>query len=175
MTKRLAVIDGMSIFYRGYYSMPNLSMADGTPTGGVYGFTSLSIELIKKLKPDYVAVAWDKRGTNTRKRKEIYPGYKAGRKPAPDDFYAQMPILFELLDAFGWPLYEMDDYEADDILGAFAHEATEKGIETCLLTSDLDALQLIGPMVKVYALKSGLSNIEEFDVDYFEKKVRYWC
>lgn len=170
MTKRLAVIDGKSIFYRGYYAMPNLSLADGTPTGGVYGFASLAIELIKKLEPDYVAVAWDKRGTNIRKRREIYPEYKAGRKKAPDDFYAQIPILYELLDAFGWPLYELDDYEADDILGAFAKDATEKGIETCLLTSDLDALQLISPMVKVYALKNGLSNIEEFDVEHFEKK-----
>jgi DNA polymerase I len=170
MTKRLAVIDGKSIFYRGYYAMPNLSLADGTPTGGVYGFASLAIELIKKLEPDYVAVAWDKKDTNIRKRREIYPEYKAGRKKAPDDFYAQIPILYELLDAFGWPLYELDDYEADDILGAFAKEATEKGIETCLLTSDLDALQLISPMVKVYAMKNGLSNIEEFDVEYFEKK-----
>ena len=124
MTKRLAVIDGKSVFYRGYYSMPGLSLSDGTPTGGVFGFASLAIELIKKLKPDYVAVAWDKKGTNIRKRREIYPEYKAGRKKAPDDFYAQMPILFELLDAFGWPLYELDDYEADDILGAFAKEAT---------------------------------------------------
>ena len=170
MTKRLAVIDGKSVFYRGYYAMPGLSMADGTPTGGVYGFTSLAIELIKKLNPDYVAVAWDKKGTNIRKRREIYPEYKAGRKPAPDDFYAQIPILYELLDAFGWPLYELDDYEADDILGAFAVQATEKGIETDLLTSDLDALQLVGPMVKVYALKNGLSNIEEFHVDSFTKK-----
>ena len=170
MTKRLAVIDGKSVFYRGYYAMPGLSLPDGTPTGGVFGFASLAIELIKKLEPDYVAIAWDKRGTNIRKRREIYPEYKAGRKKAPDDFYAQIPILYELLEAFGWPLYELDDYEADDILGAFAHEATEKGIETCLLTSDLDALQLVGPMVKVYALKNGLSNIEEFHVDSFEKK-----
>jgi DNA polymerase-1 len=170
MTKRLAVLDGKSIFYRGYYAMPNLSMSDGTPTGGVYGFASLAIELIKKLEPDYVAVAWDKKDTNIRKRREIYPEYKAGRKKAPDDFYAQIPILYELLDAFGWPLYEIDDYEADDIMGAFAKDATEKGIETCLLTSDLDALQLISPMVKVYALKNGLSNIEEFDVEHFEQK-----
>jgi DNA polymerase-1 len=170
MTKRLAVIDGKSVFYRGYYAMPGLSMADGTPTGGVYGFVSLAIELIKKLNPDYVAVAWDKKGTNIRKRREMYPEYKAGRKPAPDDFYAQIPILYELLEAFGWPLYELDDYEADDILGAFAVQATEKGIETDLLTSDLDALQLVGPMVKVYALKNGLSNIEEFHVDSFTKK-----
>lgn len=168
--KRLVVIDGKSVFYRGYYAMPNLALSDGTPTGGVYGFATLAIELIKKLEPDYVAVAWDKRGTNIRKRREIYPEYKAGRKKAPDDFYTQIPILYELLDAFGWPLYELDDYEADDIMGAFAAEATEKGIETCLLTSDLDALQLIGPLTKVYALKNGLSNLEEFDVAYFENK-----
>jgi DNA polymerase-1 len=170
MTKRLAVIDGKSVFYRGYYAMPGLSLSDGTPTGGVFGFASLAIELIKKLEPDYVAVAWDKKGTNIRKRREIYPGYKAGRKKAPDDFYAQIPLLYELLDGFGWPLYELDDYEADDILGAFAKQATEKGIETYLLTSDLDALQLISPTTKVYALKNGLSNLEEFDVEYFENK-----
>ena len=158
------------MFYRGYYAMPGLSLSDGTPTGGVFGFASLAIELIKKLEPDYVAVAWDKKGTNIRKRREIYPEYKAGRKKAPDDFYAQLPMLFELLEAFGWPLYELDDYEADDILGAFAKQATEKGIETYLLTSDLDALQLISPTTKVFALKNGLSNLEEFDVAYFEAK-----
>lgn len=170
MTKRLAVIDGKSIFYRGYYSMPGLSTTDGTPTGGVYGFASLAIELIKKLEPDYVAVAWDKSKTNIRKRREMYPQYKAGRKPAPPDFYEQIPILCELLEAFGWPLYEMDDYEADDIMGSFARQASEKGIETCLLTSDLDTLQLVGPLTKVYALKNGLSNIEEFHEESFEKK-----
>lgn len=168
--KRLVVIDGKSVFYRGYYAMPGLSMADGTPTGGVYGFVSLAIELIKKLEPDYVAVAWDKRGTNIRKRRELYPEYKAGRKPAPDDFYQQIPILHELLDAFGWPLYEIDDYEADDIMGAFARQAESRGIETCLITSDLDALQLISPMTKVYAMKNGLRNIEEFTAEYFEQK-----
>ena len=168
--KRLVVIDGKSVFYRGYYAMPGLSMVDGTPTGGVYGFVSLAIELIKKLEPDYVAVAWDKRGTNIRKRRELYPEYKAGRKPAPDDFYQQIPILHELLDAFGWPLYEIDDYEADDIMGAFARQAESRGIETCLITSDLDALQLISPMTKVYAMKNGLRNIEEFTAEYFEEK-----
>lgn len=168
--KKLAVIDGKSVFYRGYYAMPGLSLRDGTPTGGVFGFATLAIELIKKLEPDYVVVAWDKPKTNIRKRREIYPEYKAGRKPAPPDFYDQIPLLHELLDAFGWPLYECDDYEADDILGAFALQAEKKNIETLLLTSDLDALQLIGHKTKVYALKNGLSNIEEFDIPYFENK-----
>lgn len=168
--KRLAVIDGKSVFYRGYYAMPGLSTKDGTPTGGVYGFVSLAIELIKKLEPDYVAVAWDKPKTNIRKRRELYPEYKAGRKPAPPDFYDQIPILHELLEAFGWPLYELDDYEADDIMGAFAKQAETKGVETCLITSDLDALQIISSKTHVYAMKNGLSNIELFNVEAFEKK-----
>ncbi len=170
MTKRLVVIDGKSVFYRGYYAMPNLSLGDGTPTGGVYGFASLAIEIYRKLKPDYVAVAWDKRGTNIRKRKQLYPDYKAGRKPAPDDFYTQIPILMELLEAFGWPFYELDDYEADDIMASLARQAAKQGIETCLITSDLDALQSVGPLTHVYALKKGLSNIELFKPDSFETK-----
>lgn len=170
MPKRLAIIDGKSVFYRGYYAMPNLSMGDGTPTGGVYGFAALSLELIKKLKPDYVCVAWDKPKTNIRKRKELYPEYKAGRKPAPPDFYAQIPMLHELLEAFSWPLYELDDYEADDIMGTLAKQATEQGIETCLITSDLDLLQCTGPLTHIYALKKGFSNIELFHPESFKEK-----
>ncbi len=168
--KKLAIIDGKSVFYRGYYAMPSLSLADGTPTGGVYGFAAMSLELIKKLKPDYVAVAWDKPKTNIRKRLAIYPGYKAGRKPAPPDFYAQIPILYELLRAFGWPLYELDDYEADDIMCTLAKEAHSKGLETMLITSDLDALQCLDTHTHVYALKKGFSNIERFDPEYYEAK-----
>ena len=150
--------------------MPNLSTADGTPTGGVYGFAALSLELIKKLKPDYVAVAWDKPKTNIRKRLEIYPEYKAGRKPAPPDFYEQIPLLHQLLEAFGWPLYELDDYEADDIMATLADKASKEGIETCLITSDLDALQAIGPLTHVYALKKGFSQIEQFSPEHFEER-----
>ncbi|MBA3757964.1 DNA polymerase I [Candidatus Saccharibacteria bacterium] len=168
--KKLAIIDGKSVFYRGYYAMPNLSTREGVPTGGVYGFTAMALELIKKLKPDYVAVAWDKPKTNIRKRVEMYPEYKAGRKPAPPDFYTQIPILHQLLGAFGWPLYELDDYEADDIMGTLAVQAEKKGLETLLITSDLDMLQLINHDVKVFALKRGFSNIEEFHPESFEKK-----
>lgn len=170
MTKRLVIIDGKSVFYRGYYAMPNLSTADGTPTGGVYGFAAMSLELLKRLKPDYVCVAWDKPKTNIRKRLEIYPEYKAGRKPAPADFYAQIPILHELLAAFSWPLYELDDYEADDIMATLARKASAQGIETCLITSDLDALQAIDPLTHVYALKKGLTNIDLFKPESFEEK-----
>jgi len=168
--RKLVVIDGKSVFYRGYYAMPNLSTKDGTPTGGVFGFASMALEVVKRLRPDYVAVAWDKPKTNIRSRLAIYPEYKAGRKPAPPDFYEQIPVLHELLEAFGWPLYEMDDYEADDLMGTLAKQASEQGIETLLITSDLDALQLVGPLTKVYALKKGLSNIELFSPESFSAK-----
>jgi DNA polymerase-1 len=168
--KRLVVIDGKSVFYRGYYAMPGLSTQDGTPTGGVFGFASMALEVIKRLQPDFVCVAWDKPKTNIRKRLEIYPDYKAGRKPAPPDFYIQIPVLHELLQAFNWPLYEVDDYEADDIMATLASKATKQGIETILVSSDMDMLQCVSPTTSYYVLKKGLSNIEHFRPEDFESK-----
>jgi DNA polymerase-1 len=168
--KKLAIIDGKSVFYRGYYAMPNLATKDGQSTGGVFGFATMALEVIRRLKPDYVAVAWDKPKTNIRKRLALYPEYKAGRKPAPADFHEQVPILQNLLQAFGWPLYELDDYEADDIMGTLAVQASAKDIETMLITSDLDMLQLVNDTVHVYALKTGLSNIELYSLKSFEAK-----
>jgi DNA polymerase I len=168
--KKLAIIDGKSVFYRGYYAMPNLSTKDGKPTGGVFGFASMALEVLKRLKPDYVAVAWDKPKTNIRKRLAMYPEYKAGRKPAPPDFYEQIPVLQELLEAFGWPLYELDDYEADDIMGTLAVKASKKDIETMLITSDLDVLQLVDEHVHAFTLKKGLSNIELYSPESFKAK-----
>lgn len=168
--KRLVIIDGKSVFYRGYYAMASLKTSDNIPTGGIYGFATMALEVIRRLNPDYIAVAWDKPKTNIRKRLELYSEYKAGRKPAPADFYAQIPILHELLSALGWPLYELDDYEADDIMGTLAVQASKKGIETILITSDLDLLQVVSDNIKVYALKTGLSNIELYSLKTFESK-----
>jgi len=168
--KRLAVIDGKSVFYRGYYAMPGLSLPDGTPTGGVFGFASIAIELIKKLEPDYVAVAWDIKGTSAAKRLEIYPEYKAGRTKPSDDFYAQLPILREVLEAFNWPLYELDQYEADDIMGTFAEQAKDEGIEACLITGDYDLLQLIAEGTCVYITRTGSTDLVRYDDAAFEEK-----
>lgn len=170
LSPRLVIIDGKSVFYRGYYAMPNLSTRDGTPTGGVYGFATMALEVVRKLKPDYVCVAWDKRHTNIRARTKLYPAYKANRKPAPPDFYEQIPILYDLLESLGWPLYELDDYEADDIMGAFARQAGERGVESYLITSDLDVLQLVNSHTHIYTLKKGLSHIELFNEAYFKEK-----
>ncbi len=169
MTKRLVLIDGMSVFYRGYFAMPGLSLPDGTPTGGVYGFASIAIEVIKKLEPDYVAVAWDKSKTATSKRKEIYPEYKAGRTRPPDDFFAQIPLLHDLLESFGWPVLEIDDYEADDIIGTLSVEATKKDIETCIVSGDYDMMQLLSKHTSVYINKKG-SDMMRFTEAEFEEK-----
>ena len=168
--KRLAVIDGKSVFYRGYYAMPGLALPDGTPTGGVFGFASIAIELIKKLEPDYVAIAWDIKGTSANKRLEIFDGYKAGRTKPADDFYAQLPILREVLEAFNWPLYELDQYEADDIMGTFAQQAREEGVEACLVTGDYDLLQLIDDNTGVYITKTGGTDLIRYDDAAFEEK-----
>ncbi|HEV2412377.1 MAG TPA: 5'-3' exonuclease H3TH domain-containing protein, partial [Candidatus Saccharimonadales bacterium] len=168
--KRLVIIDGKSVFYRGYYAMPGLSTKDGTPTGGVYGFAVMALEIIKRLKPNYVCVAWDKPKTNVRARLALYPEYKAGRKSPPPDFYAQIPVLRELLDSLGWPFYEVDDFEADDIMAAFAMQAGKHDVESYLITSDLDVLQLINSHTHIYTLKKGLTNIELFNEAYFKEK-----
>ena len=168
--KRLAVIDGMSVFYRGYYAMPGLTLPDGTPTGGVFGFASIALELIKKLEPDYVAIAWDIKGTSASKRKEIFSEYKAGRTKPSDDFYVQLPILRELLAAFNWPLYELDRYEADDIMGTFAGQAKQKDVEMCIVTGDYDLLQLIDDNTSVYITRTGSSDLVRYDDEAFEAK-----
>ena len=169
MTKRLVLIDGMSVFYRGYFAMPGLSLPDGTPTGGVFGFASIAIEVIKKLEPDYVAVAWDKSKTSTSKRKEIFPEYKAGRTRPPEDFFAQIPLLHQLLESFGWPVIEIDDYEADDIIGTISVAATDKDIETCIVSGDYDMMQLLSKHTSVYINKKG-SDMMCFTEAEFEEK-----
>jgi len=169
MSKRLVLIDGMSVFYRGYFAMPGLSLPDGMPTGGVFGFASIAIEVIKQLEPDYVIVAWDKSKTATRKRKEIFPEYKAGRTRPPDDFFAQIPLLHDLLDSFGWPLLEMDDYEADDIIGTISVEAAKKDIETRVVSGDYDMMQLLSKHTSVYINKKGSEMMRFTEVEFEEK------
>lgn len=151
--------------------MPHLSTKDGRLVGGVYGFMVLALEIVRRLKPDYVCVAWDKSKTNIRSRQKLYPEYKANRKSAPPDFYQQIPILFDLLEAFNWPLYEIDDYEADDIMATLADKAEKKeDLETILISSDLDLLQALGKNTKIYINKRGFTRIKEYGVDDFESE-----
>ena len=174
--KRLVLIDGKSVFYRGYYAMGALGLADGTPTGGVYGFAAIAMEIVSKLKPTKVVVAWDSK-TSTNQRREIYPEYKAGRVKPGEDFYAQIPLLKELVADLGWEFIEVENYEADDIIGTLSLEAdNEFGAdgkclwETFIISSDLDMLQIVDENTRMLRILKGFSEIEEIDVAEVEAK-----
>ena len=164
------MIDGKSVFYRGYYAMGALSLSDGTPTGGVYGFAAIAMEIVKKLNPTKVVVAWDSK-TSVSKRRELYPEYKAGRVKPGDDFYTQIPLLETLIRDLGWSFIEVDNYEADDIIGTFSREADEAGDwETFIISSDLDMLQIVDENTFMWRILKGFSNIEQIDVAEIEAK-----
>ncbi len=168
--KRLVIIDGKSVFYRGYYAMGALSTSDGTPTGGVYGFAAIAMEIVRQLAPTKVVVAWDSR-TSTAKRKAVYGEYKAGRVKPGDDFYAQIPLLKELVLALGWSFVECDEYEADDIIGTLALQADEAGdYDTYIVSSDLDMLQVVDENTRMFRILKGFSKLEELDVASVEEK-----
>lgn len=150
--------------------MGNLSTSEGVPTGGVYGFAAIAMEIVRKLDPTKVVVAWDSR-SSTSKRKAIYNEYKAGRVKPGEDFYAQIPYLEELVRALGWGFVECEDYEADDIIGTLAREADEEGDwETFIVSSDLDMLQIVDENTRMYRILKGFSELEELDVAGVEKK-----
>lgn len=170
MMKRLVLIDGKSVFYRGYYAMGALSLADGTPTGGVYGFAAIAMEIVKRLNPTKVVVAWDSK-TSVSQRRAIYPEYKAGRVKPGEDFYAQIPLLKELVSDLGWNFVEVDNYEADDIIGTLSLEADKAGdSETYIISSDLDMLQIVDENTFMWRILKGFSKIEEIDVAEVEAK-----
>ena len=150
--------------------MGALSTSDGTPTGGVYGFAAIAMEIVQKLDPTKVVVAWDSR-TSTSRRKAVYSEYKAGRVKPGDDFYAQIPLLKELVEALGWGFVECDDCEADDIIGTLALQADEDGdYETFIVSSDLDMLQVVDENTRMYRILQGFSRLEELDVPAVEAK-----
>ena len=168
--KKLVLIDGKSVFYRGYYAMGALSLSDGTPTGGVYGFAAIAMEIVKKLNPTKIVVAWDSK-TSTSKRRAIFPEYKAGRVKPGDDFYTQIPLLEELVKGLGWNFVEIDNYEADDIIGTLSRQADEAGdYETFIISSDLDMLQIVDSNTHMLRILKGFTNIEQIDIAEIEAK-----
>ena len=174
--KRLVLIDGKSVFYRGYYAMGPLSLADGTPTGGVYGFAAIAMEVVRKLNPTKVVVAWDSK-TSVSRRREIYAEYKAGRVKPGEDFYTQIPLLEELTRALGWNFVEVEKYEADDIIGTLSLQADETTnaagkceYETYIISSDLDMLQIVDDNTHMWRILKGFTNIEQIDVAEIEAK-----
>ncbi|MBN2318071.1 MAG: DNA polymerase I [Acidobacteria bacterium] len=145
--KRLFLIDGMSHIYRAFYAIRNLSNSSGMPTNAVFGFTSMLRKLIQEQKPEYIGVALDLEGPTVRHEK--YEEYKATRKPTPPDLIQQIPYIRKVCDVFHVPVIGYEGYEADDVIGTLASQATEQGLETVIVTSDKDMLQLVSKHVCV--------------------------
>lgn len=161
--KRLVLIDGNALIHRAYHALPPLTTKTGELVNAVYGFSSVLLKVINDLKPDYILASFDLAAPTFRH--EEYKEYKATRVKAPDELYAQIGRVKEVVRAFNIPIYEKSGFEADDVLGTmvFQAENSKENIESIIVTGDLDTLQLVSPKTKVFALRKGMSDTVIYD------------
>lgn len=165
---KLMILDGNSLLNRAFYGVRPLTAPDGTPTNAVYGFLATLQNLADEEAPDYLCVAFDLPAPTFRHQQ--YAGYKAQRKPMPEELAVQMPILKEILDAMGIKRLELSGYEADDILGTVGKLCEEAGAECVIVTGDKDSFQLITERTHVRHVKTRLGQTEtvEYDIPRFQ-------
>ena len=165
----IILIDGFSVAFRAFYALPETLMtSEGTPTNLIHGFLSMINKVINEYKSEQLIVAWDLPGKTFRN--DIYAEYKANRSPAPDNFKIQIPLLFDLLDAFNIPQISESGYEADDVLGSLAKKYNQKDQEVLIVTGDRDTFQLISKKTKILYTKKGISEIDIVDEKFFNNK-----
>jgi len=157
----LILLDGNALVHRAYHALPPLTNKEGQATGAVYGVAMTLLSVLEKFHPEYIAASFDLAAPTFRH--EAYADYKATRQKAPDDLYEQIPLVKDLVRAFNIPIYEKEGYEADDCVGTIARQAAGKGIPTVIVTGDNDALQLVSPLIKVFALRKGIRDIVLYD------------
>ena len=158
---KLLLIDGNSVLFRAFYATSYgniMKTSKGVYTNAIYAFANMLNKAIKTIRPDYCAVAFDK-GKHTF-RHDIAPDYKAGRKETPEELIMQFPLVRDMLKAYNIPYLEYDTIEADDIIGSLAKKYD---METCILSSDRDMLQLIDDTTSVYVMRKGMSDIAKMD------------
>lgn len=159
--KKLMIIDGSSLIYRAFYALPLLTTKDGIYTNGIYGFLTMFYKVKEEQKPDYICVAFDKKGPTFRS--EEYDQYKANRQSTPSELVQQFPIIREILDAMKVKYLELSGFEADDIAGTLAKMAEKDSMDVTLVTGDKDYLQLATDNTKVLITRKGITEVEEFD------------
>ena len=162
--KRLLIVDGNSILNRAYYGIRPLSAPDGTPTNAVYGFLNILLKYLEEETPDYLGVAFDLKAPTFRHK--MFDDYKAQRKPAPDDFIVQIPIMKEVLSAMDCKCIELEGYEADDIIGTVSKICDENDVSCSILTGDKDDLQLSSDNTVVKLVVTRMGNTTTTPYDY---------
>ncbi|NQT31749.1 MAG: DNA polymerase I [Deltaproteobacteria bacterium] len=165
MNKPLLVLfDGNALIHRAFHALPPLTVRQtGETVGAVYGFALMLLKVINEIKPSHCAVAFDMKGPTFRH--ELFDQYKAHRPKTPEELVGQLGRVKQLVEAFNIPIFELQGYEADDILGALSRQASRKDIDTIIVTGDADTMQLVTPQVKVLypRPKGGFSNTMLYD------------
>lgn len=169
MSEKLVLVDGNSILYRAFFALPLLNNEKGVYTNAVYGFTTMLLRILEEEKPSHLLVAFD--AGKTTFRHKTYTEYKGGRQKTPSELSEQFPLVKELLGAFDISHYELDQYEADDIIGTMSNEAKQDDMDVKVISGDRDLLQLVDKGVNVSLTKKGVTNIENYTPEFLEEKV----
>ena len=168
MKKRLFLLDGHSLAHRAFYALPLLTNSDGEYTNAIFGFTKMLFKLIDNEDPDLMAVAFDLKAPTFRHKE--FDDYKAGRKKMPDELSPQIPQIKSMLEYLNIPTFELEGYEADDVIGTLAREGEREDYDVVIVTGDRDALQLVTDNVNIMYTKRGITNIVNYDLDKVHEK-----
>ncbi|VUD64083.1 DNA polymerase I [Thalassocella blandensis] len=163
-TAPLVLVDGSSYLYRAFHALPPLSTSSGQQTGAIKGVTSMLLKLGKDYPNSHMAVVFDAKGKTFRD--DIYSDYKAHRPPMPDDMRSQIEPLHKIIQALGFPLLIVPGVEADDVIGTYAHQATEAGMDVVISTGDKDMAQLVNKHVTLVDTMKGST----MDIDGVKEK-----
>ena len=165
---KLVLIDGNSLSFRAFYALPLLSNKAGIHTNAIYGFAMLLEKILKEEQPNHFLVAFD--AGKTTFRHEKYSEYKGGRQSTPPELSEQFPYIRQLLDAYHIKYYELENYEADDIIGTLSKQAEASGLETIIITGDRDLTQLATDHVTIYYTKKGVTDVDHYTPEYIAEK-----
>ena len=168
MSERLVLIDSNSLIYRAFFAVPPLTTTKGELANATFGFASILLKSLEQTSPQHIAAAFDLPVPTFRHERDAT--YKATRAPMPDDLRPQFERCKQLLEAFGIPMYSLPGYEADDVIGALARQAEAKGLETIIVSGDLDPLQLVTPQVKLMTTRQGFQNTVIYDEEMIRQR-----
>ncbi|MDR1730517.1 MAG: DNA polymerase I [Synergistaceae bacterium] len=158
---KILIVDGHGLAFRAFYAVPPLSAPDGTPTNAILGFMNMLTKVEDEVAPDRCVVVFDAPGPTFRH--EIFPDYKAQRKPAPEEFRPQVPLLRELLTALGYPVIVREGVEADDVIASLAKKAAAEEKEAVVVSSDKDLLQILSPGIRMLRPIRGITTLKDCD------------
>jgi DNA polymerase I len=168
MEKKLVLIDGNSIAYRAFFALPLLNNDKGIHTNAIYGFTLMLMKILEDENPTHLLVAFD--AGKTTFRHKTFSEYKGGRQKTPPELSEQFPFIRDLLDAFSISRYELENYEADDIIGTLSKVAEEDGFQVKVISGDKDLTQLASNKTTVCITRKGITDIEAYTPEHIQEK-----